>query len=73
MNAASGIFMDMETRSSQSPPRHVDVFDDLRDEARRRLVDGILDELIEHEETPSVRDRNQVVVAEVKVPEVAAP
>ncbi len=73
MNAASGIYMDMETRSSQSPPRHVDVFDDLRDEARRRLVDGILDELIEHEETPSVRDRNQVVVAEVKVPEVAAP
>jgi len=73
MDAASGIFMDMETRSSQSPPRHVDVFDDLRDEARRRLVDGILDELIEHEETPSVRDRIQVVVAEVKVPEVAAP
>ena len=73
MNAASGIYMDMETRSSQSPPRHVDVFDDLRDEARRRLVDGILDELIEHDETPSVRDPIQVVVAEVKVPEVAAP
>jgi hypothetical protein len=72
MNAASGIYMDMDTGSSQSSPRHVDVFDDLRDEARRRLVDGILDELTEHEETPSAGDRIRVVSAEGEVQEVPA-
>jgi len=72
MNPASGIYMDMDTGSSESSPRHVDVFDDLRDEARRRLVDGILDELTEHEETASVGDRIQVVFAEAEGREVGA-
>jgi hypothetical protein len=72
MNAASGIYINVDTRSSQSAPQHVDVVDDLRDEARRRLLDSISDELVEHGEIPSVGDRIQVVFAEAESREVAA-
>ena len=72
MNAASGIYINVDTRSSQSAPQHVDLFDDLRDEARRRLLDSISDELVEHGGIPGVGDRIQVVFAEAENREVAA-
>jgi hypothetical protein len=54
-NAGCGIYLDVDLRPSVDACREVESVD-VRNEARRRLLDGISNELVQPGELPSVSD-----------------